>query len=142
MISPDLFFIFSKFWFSGSVGGLKGKKWPIMTKNSVCHTPYLRNHTSCDCDFWYACVKWWYLQQIFSFLKSWFLGFVWGKRAKNDLKWPISVCFALYLRSGGSYHQDFDNDVYSCFSLYFFKKMQHFFTCVWFFKITSHIQQS
>ena len=27
-----------------------------MTKNSVCHTSYLRNHTSCDCHLWYTIV--------------------------------------------------------------------------------------
>ena len=92
-----------------------------MTKNSVCHTPYLKNHTSCDCDFWYTCVKW-YLQQIFSFFKILIFGVCRGKRAKNDLKLPISVCFALCLRNCRSYHQDFDNDIYRCFSLYFLKK--------------------
>ena len=55
MTSPDAFIIFLKF---------------------VCLTPYLRNCTSCDCRFWYTCVKWWYLQQSFSFfLNSDFLGF-------------------------------------------------------------------
>ena len=47
------------------------------------------------------------------------------KRAKNDLTLPISECFALYLRNCRSYLQDFDNGIYMCFSLYFFKKMQH-----------------
>ena len=41
--------------------------------------------------------------------------------AKDDLKLPISVCFALYLRNCRSYHQDFDNDIYRCFSLFFIK---------------------
>ena len=50
------------------------------------------------------------------------MGVLGSKRAKNDLKVPISVCFALYLRICRSYHQDFDNDVYRCFSLYFFIK--------------------
>ena len=41
-----------------------------------CLTLYLRNCTSYDCGFWYSCVKWWYLQQIFScFQKSDFSGF-------------------------------------------------------------------
>ena len=50
------------------------------------------------------------------------MGFAGGKRAKNDPKLPILVCFALYLRNCRSYHQDFDNDIYRCLSLYFFKK--------------------
>ena len=32
------------------------------------------------------------------------------------------MCFALYLTNCISYHQDFDNNIYRCFSLYFFKK--------------------
>ena len=122
IISSSVFFHFFKILIFWVHSPLKGQKWSIMTKDSVCRTPYLRNHTSYDCDFWYACVKWWYLQQIFSFLKSWFWGFLGGKRAKSDLKLPISVCCTLYLRNCRSYHQDFDNDIYRCFSLYFFKK--------------------
>ena len=59
---------------------------------------------------------------FFSILKFWFLGFSGGKRTKSDLKLPISVCVALYLRNCRSYDRDFDNDVYRCFSLYFLKK--------------------
>ena len=40
-----------------------------------------------------------------------FLGFKVGKKAKNNLKLLISVCFALYLRNCRSY-QDFDYDYY------------------------------
>ena len=58
IISPYIFFIFSKFWFSGSLGGWKVKKWPKMTKHSVSLTPYLWNCTSYDCHFWDTCVKW------------------------------------------------------------------------------------
>ena len=64
----QMLFIFSKFCFSGLLGGwrVKGKKWPKMRKK-FCLTPYLRNSTSYDCGFWYTCVKWWYLQQLFCF---------------------------------------------------------------------------
>ena len=34
-----------------------GKKWPKMTKNSACFTPYFRNRTSYDYGFWYSSVK-------------------------------------------------------------------------------------
>ena len=61
----------------------------------------------------------------FHFSKFWFLGFLGGKRAKNDLKLPISVCFALYLRNCRSYHQDFDNYICRCFFFILFLKMQH-----------------
>ena len=36
--------------------GLKGKKRFRMTKHSVCHAPYLRNHTSYDLQLWYTCM--------------------------------------------------------------------------------------
>ena len=50
-ISSGIFFIVSKFWFSGSLGGWKSKKMAQMTKkNSVYLTLYLRNGTSYDCD--------------------------------------------------------------------------------------------
>ena len=87
IISPGIFFFFFLHNFDfriirGKIGGqgVNGKKWPKMTKKFVSLTPYLRNRTSYDCDFWYTCVKWWYLQQMFSFLvfifsKFWFLGF-------------------------------------------------------------------
>ena len=35
IISPGIFFIISKFWFFGLLGGWMGKKWPKMTKKSV-----------------------------------------------------------------------------------------------------------
>ena len=86
------------------------KKWPKMSKHSVWLIPYLRNHTSFDYDFWYTCVKWWYLQELFFFFFSQnfdFSAFEGGKRAKNGPKLPVSVCNALYLRNCRSYHQDF-----------------------------------
>ena len=51
-------FIFSKFWFSGSLRVVKGKKWSKMTKTSVHHVSYLRNDTLYDYYLWYTCVKW------------------------------------------------------------------------------------
>ena len=38
-----------------------------MTKNSVCHTSYLRNHILYDCHLWYTCIKWWYVLVFFFF---------------------------------------------------------------------------
>ena len=63
MISPGVFFILSKFWFSGLLGewgrGVwRGKKWSKMRKNYVCRSPYLRNHASYDFHLWYCCLKW------------------------------------------------------------------------------------
>ena len=53
---------------------------------------------------------------FFSFLEISIFG------AKNDLKLPISVLFALYLRSCRPYHQGFVNDIYKCFFFIFSKK--------------------
>ena len=39
-----LILFFFKLSFFGSSGGWKGKKWPKMTKISVCRTLYFRNH--------------------------------------------------------------------------------------------------
>ena len=51
IISPGFFFHFFKiliFWF---VSGIKGKKWPKMTKNYVCCALYLRNlYLLCTCE--------------------------------------------------------------------------------------------
>ena len=119
-----MFFSILKFWFSGLSGGWKGKKWPKMTKNSPSLTcisgtvhPMIvifGTHVWNDDIF----------SKFFQYSKFWFWGFYEGKRAKDGLKLSISVCFALHLRncrSCRSYNQDFDNDMYRCFSLIFFK---------------------
>ena len=53
IIFPSIFFIFSKFWFSG-LGQKIALKWQ---KSSACHAPYLKNHTSHDSHLWYTSVK-------------------------------------------------------------------------------------
>ena len=89
--SPVIFFIYFQNLVFRVIGGMevrvevvKAQKWSTRTKYFVCLTPYLKNRTSYDCDFWYTCVKWWYLQQIFSFSKI-----LRGKKAKIDLKLAI-----------------------------------------------------
>ena len=57
---------------------------------SVCCAPYLRNHTSSNHNFWYTCVKWWYLQVSFALFWN-FDFFVFRrvkvqKMAQNDKK--------------------------------------------------------
>ena len=126
MISPDAFYISSKFWFSGSLGrvvcvcvcrGEGGQKEQKMAQNDkkFCLTPYLRNCTSYDCGFWYACVKWWYLQQFFScFQKSDFSGFskFINKSKKEILKCvPTFLTCVWFLYRGGVFNQ---NDLYLC----------------------------
>ena len=67
MTSPGAFFIFSKFCFLGCWRGKRAKNGPKWQKKYVSLTRYLRNCTPYDCNFWYSCVKWWYLQWFFSF---------------------------------------------------------------------------
>ena len=78
--SPGIFFFFffSKFWFLRSLGvGVGGKrakngpKWQKILSASL-HVSGTVHHVI---GFWYTCVKWWYLQQIFSLFKFWFWGF-------------------------------------------------------------------
>ena len=71
IISPRFFYISSKFWFSGLFGRQKGKKQSKMRKkNSICHAPYLRDHTSYDFHLQYIHIKWWYLQEFCSFFQN------------------------------------------------------------------------
>ena len=72
---------------------------------SVCRTPYLRNHTSSNHQFWYTCVKWWHLQEFFSF----FLTFWWKS----------------YLRNSIAYDHEF---WYNCIKLWY---LQMFFSLFW-----------
>ena len=105
IISPGCFFNFSKFWFSWLSGGLKGQK-KTQNDKKLCLSHFdLKNHTS----------KWWYLQSFFFyFSKFWF---------QNDLKLPISVCFA-HLRS----YRLCSHDVFSFNNNSWLYKLQtHFF---------------
>ena len=69
------FFKILIFWVVRGGGGVKGQKMAQIYKKLFL-SPYLRNRASCDCVFWYTCVKWWYLQQfLFIFQNSDFSGF-------------------------------------------------------------------
>ena len=58
------FFLILIFW---AVRGVKGQKVAQKMKNNnyICHVLYLRNSVAYDHDFWFTCVKWWYLQVFF-----------------------------------------------------------------------------
>ena len=113
-----MFFSFSQNF--ECLGQWKSKKWPKMTKNSVCCTLHCRSHISYDPLLWYT----WMYKRILSpciFLISWVFkgGGEVSKRAKPDLKLLISVCFALYLRNCRSCHQDDHNGISRCFHFCF-----------------------
>ena len=71
---------------------------------SVRRAPYLRNRRLSDHNFWYTCVRWWYLQAFFSFFQNFDFQIVGGVKGQ---KWPKmakkSVRRALYLRNRTSY---------------------------------------
>ena len=99
------------------VSGLKGQKWPKMTKSFVCHALYLWNHTSYDCHLRSTCVKndisgvfflgcFCFCFLFFNFIKFWFStmswaggggregrGFIVQKKTQNNKK-SYSLCLA------------------------------------------------
>ena len=88
IISPGVFLIFSKFWFSGLLGGCKREKAVQYVKKfcllySISQEPYI-----ILLHLWYTYVKWWYLQGCFLFIQNCdFVGCWEGKKAKNRPKW-------------------------------------------------------
>ena len=95
MISPGVFFIFFYFLFFGLLGNKRTKnnlKWKIAINPP--HTKSQEQYSIWSC-FWYSCVKWWYLQEFFSFFsKFWFgwLGVGEGvNRVKNGAKWEKRI---------------------------------------------------
>ena len=59
---------------------------------SVHRALYHRKCASSDYNFWYTCVKLWYLQVFLSFFFNFdFLGCSRGKRAKDSPKWKITI---------------------------------------------------
>ena len=116
-------FFSSKFWLLGSLRGelVKGQKITQNDKKLCLSHSASQELYIIYCDFWYTCVKWWYPANFLIFQNFDFGGFLGGKMAKNNLNLPISECFALYLRNCRSYQDFFDNDIYRCFSLFFWK---------------------
>ena len=82
------FFEIFVFW---AVRGAKGQKMAKMKNNKyICHMPYLKNSIAYNHDFWYASVKWLYLQAFLSFFWNFhFSGG--GKRVKNNPKWKMTI---------------------------------------------------
>ena len=89
-------------------GGKRAKNLPKSQKIISVSLPISGTIHHICCNFWHTCVKWWYLQQIFSFFKILIFRFIRRvKGRKKDLILAISVCFALY--------EDFDNDILQVF---------------------------
>ena len=127
IISPGIFFIlFSKFRSSGYLGVWGVVKEQKIAQNDkkfclshfVSQEPYI---------IWlwvlvHMCKMIISRANFFIFQTFDFKVFRGIKRAKNDMKLPIPVCFTLYLRNCRSYHQEFDD--LQMFFFIFFKKMQ------------------
>ena len=107
----QVFFSILKFWFSRLSRCWKGRKWPKMTKISVCCTLYFRNHISHDLHLWYTCMY----KRIVSpgiflifFFKILIFGIIRGDggllKGKKPPKMTKSfVCLTPYLRNCTSY---------------------------------------
>ena len=71
---------------------------------SIPHAPYLRIHTSCDHNFWYTRVKWWYLQAFFFFFFEFFSKLI--HQVDNGVKWQKILSVILDI-SGNICHMIF-----------------------------------
>ena len=79
----------------------------MKNSNYICHMPYLRNSKACDNDFWYNCVKWWYILGFFIFLNFSFFGLLKG--------WGVP-----YLRNSIAYDHDF---WYTCVKWWYLQEL-------------------
>ena len=94
-ISPGVFYSMLKFWFSRFSRTWEDKKWPKMSKFSVCHTLYFRNHMSYYLHLWHTCM---YESIIYPAIFSIFFKILifriirgGGKMAKKDPKWQKNL---------------------------------------------------
>ena len=76
-----------------------------MKNNYIRHALCLRNSIAYGHDFWYTCVKWWYLRVFFSlFWNFHFSGCVEGKKTKNSPKWKTAITSLTHHISGTVWH--------------------------------------
>ena len=77
----------------------------VQNDKVICHAPYLRNHTSYDCHFWYTCVKWCKVCVkppglfFFIFFNFDFSGCSRVKEQKNSPKWQKILSVTLHISS-------------------------------------------
>ena len=101
-MSRYFFHFCSKLWFFAIIRGVEMVKGQKMAQN--IKKLYLSHSFSQEqyiIWLWFLVhkCKWWYLQQIVSFFKILIFEVLRGrgKRVKNDLKLPISVCCAFHM---------------------------------------------
>ena len=116
MISPNSFFIFSKFWFCGLLVGWKGKKWPKMKKKFLSVTLHISGTIHHMIVIYGTQVQNDNISSGFFlfFRKSNFLGCYGSKTAKNDPKWKK----ILFVARG--YKIIISPEVFSIFSKFWF----------------------
>ena len=95
LISQEQYIIWSSFVVH------KCPKWPKMTKNYLCRTPYLKKHTSYDCDFCCTMTS----PDAFSIFSKFWLSVLFG--GQKGKKWhkmtKFFVPLSLYLKNRTSY---------------------------------------
>ena len=78
---------FPFFWNCNFLGCYLGKRAKdckiIKSNNYICHVSYLMNRKACDHDFWYTCVKWWYVQEFFLIFWNFHFWAVRGVKGKS-----------------------------------------------------------
>ena len=96
---------FSKNLIFWVISGLKGKKWPWMTKLCLSHSISQEAYIIWSWFLVHLCKVMISPASFLIFLKFWFLGGVLGvKRVKNEPKSLISVCHTPYLSNCRSDH--------------------------------------
>ena len=105
IISPGIFFhSFQNFDFQGNQGEGRGKQAKqVQSDKKFCLSHFVSQETYIIVILLHMC-KMISPAIFFNFFK---ILIFWDFRHLNDLKLPISVCFALYLRNCRSYHRDF-----------------------------------
>ena len=97
-----MFFQLFKILIFRVVREVKWQKQSKMTKNSVRHASYLRNHTSYDCHLWYTCVckMMIFPGGFFQFLKIFIFRVVRGVKGQKIVQMTRNyVCCISYLRN-------------------------------------------
>ena len=100
----------------------------MKNNNYICHASYLRNSIGYDHDFWYTCVKWWYLEGFFSFFWNFFIFWavrrVKGQKIAQKMKSNNYICHLPYLRKSVAYDHDF---WYTCVKWWYISAFFPFF---------------
>ena len=65
-----------------------------MKNNYICHARYLKNSIAYNHEFWYNCVKWWYIQVFYLFFEIFIfqaVRWVKGQKTAQNEKYKLHV---------------------------------------------------